>query len=94
MRVAFVGDICLETNLDLWSAADVPDLHDALGADIVVGNFEAVVDGSAVGSADSTKICLSAPAGVLRKLREIGVDYLSVANNHAADFGSSGLRHT
>lgn len=94
MRIAFVGDICLETDLATWEAATVPDLHADLGVDIVVGNFESAVDGPEVGSPAPQKICLSAPRGVLPKLRRMGIDFLSVSNNHIADYGPEAAAHT
>lgn len=94
MRIAFVGDICLDTELATWEAAAVPDLHAELGVDVVVGNFESAVDGPEVGSPAPRKICLSAPRGVLPKLKRMGIDFLSVANNHVADYGPRAAVHT
>ncbi len=94
MRIAVVGDICLETDLDTWRDARIPDLHDAFGADVVVGNFESVVDGSFVGTPVAGKVHLSAPGGALAKLKRVGIDYVSVANNHIMDYGADAARET
>ena len=94
MRIAFVGDIYLGPREEPWLSADVPDLHETLGVDLVVGNFEAVVDGPSTGDPRSDKILLHTPASSLPKLRDMGVDVLSVANNHIADFGSKATAHT
>lgn len=94
MRIAFVGDICLDTDIATWEAASVPDLHAELDVDLVVGNFESAIDGPVVGKPVTGKICLSAPGDTLPKLRDMGVDLLSVANNHVADYGPKAAAHT
>ncbi len=93
MRIAFVGDICLETDPSVWATAGTPDLHAVLGVDLIIGNFEAVIDGADVGKA-ADKICLSVPEQLLEKLRDIGIDVVSVANNHFADYGTAAAKHT
>lgn len=94
MRVAFTGDICLDTPDHVWAAASVPNLHEALGVDLVVANFESVIDGPDVGEATPNKTCLSASSAALDKLKAMGVDAVSVANNHTADYGPEAARHT
>ncbi len=93
MRIAFVGDICLETDPSIWAAARTPDLHAVLGVDLIIGNFESVVDGPDIGRA-ADKICLSVPEQSLEKLHGIGIDVVSVANNHFADYGTAAAKHT
>ncbi len=94
MRIAFGGDVNLETDPDTWEAADVPDLHETLGVDMVVVNFESTVDGREIGSPAPRKTCLTTPAANLDKLKRIGVDVVCVSNNHLADFGPEASRHT
>ncbi len=93
MRIAFVGDICLETDPSVWATARTPDLHAVLGVDLIIGNFESVIDGPNVGKA-ADKICLSVPKQSLEKLRAIGVDVVSVANNHFGDYGPAAAKYT
>ncbi|MFH1690023.1 MAG: CapA family protein [Candidatus Eisenbacteria bacterium] len=96
MRFAVVGDICPDARLLAWRVARIPDLHRALDVDLVLANFEAVVDGTEVG--DDTfapdKIRLSVPGEALDRLRAIGVDAVSVANNHLWDYGAAAAEHT
>ncbi len=80
--------------LEAWLEARVPDLHSALAADLVVGNFEACVSGAPNASPEDAKICLETERAAVLKLREVGVDFVSVANNHVGDFGQAGARHT
>jgi len=94
MRFAFVGDIYLGPGEEPWISADIPDLHRDLGVDVVVGNFESVVDGTEVGCPHPGKIHLSTPRSSLVKLKDMGVDVVSVANNHIGDYGPKAARHT
>jgi hypothetical protein len=94
MRVAFVGDIYLGASEDPWLSAQVPELHQALGVDLVVGNFESTVDGPLVGEPHPGKIHLSVPSASLAKLKNVGVDRVSIANNHVADYGREGTLRT
>jgi len=94
VRVAVLGDICLDAELDAWLGARVPELHQALRADVVVANFESVIDGSRAGEPAEGKIHLSTPLQALGKLKAIGVDYLSVANNHIMDYGEDAAAET
>lgn len=96
MRLAIVGDICPDARGRLWRAATIPDLHRAFGADLVVANFEATVDGPIVGDEHFApgKIRLSVPVDALEKLCDVGVDAVSVANNHLWDYGEAAASHT
>jgi hypothetical protein len=96
MRIAFLGDINLETDLATWEAADVPDFHEALGVDLVVGNFESTIDGEKFEPRGRTDkmVQISVDPRVIDKLRRCGVDVVSVANNHVTDFEAEAARHT
>ena len=94
MRFAFVGDIYLGPYAEPWLSADIPDLHHLLGVDVVVGNFESVIDGPSVGDPHPDKIHLSTPRSSLPKLRDMGIDFVSVANNHIGDYGPKSASHT
>jgi poly-gamma-glutamate synthesis protein (capsule biosynthesis protein) len=93
-RFAFVGDIYLGPGEEPWRSARVPDLHEILGVDAVVGNFESTVDGASVGAPHPGKIHLSTTRSSVEKLRDMGVDVVSVANNHVADYGPEAAAHT
>jgi hypothetical protein len=96
MRLAIVGDICPDATGRLWRDATIPDLHRALSSDLVVGNFEATVDGPMAGDERfaPAKIRLSVPRDALARLRDLGVDAVSVANNHLWDYGEAAASHT
>jgi len=74
MRFAFVGDIYLGPEAEPWINADIPDLHHLLGVDLVVGNFESVIDGPSIGDPQPDKIHLSTPRSSLPRLRDMGID--------------------
>ena len=63
------------------------------GADITVLNLETAITakGAPLGGKEFT---FAAPASALTTLAEAGVDVVSMANNHAVDFGSAGLAET
>lgn len=63
------------------------------GADITVLNLETAITatGAPLGGKQFT---FAAPPSALTTLAEAGVDVVSMANNHAVDFGSAGLKDT
>ncbi len=94
MRIAVVGDICLDVDPRAWREAPLPDLHRAFGSDVVIGNFESVIGADREGASRASKVVLSAPPETVGRLREMGVDYVSVANNHILDYGARAARET
>jgi hypothetical protein len=88
VRIAFVGDVCVDADGSLWRDARLPDLHVELGVERIVANFEAVVGDQRDGVPAEDKICLSVAGSAVARLAEAGIDLVSVANNHAADFGA------
>ncbi len=88
MRIAFVGDVCADASGALWRNARLPDLHREFDVERVVANFEAVVDGSESGTPAPDKVCLSVARAAAGRLAEAGVDLVSLANNHSADYGA------
>lgn len=63
------------------------------GADLTVLNLETAITatGAPVGGKEFT---FAAPASALTTLANAGVDVVSMANNHAVDFGATGLAET
>lgn len=61
-------------------------------ADLTVGNLETVLTDGGEPRAD--KLCLRTDPVYARALAAAGFDILSLANNHAMDYGSEGLRDT
>lgn len=101
-----VGDIMMGTNFpelrylpgndgqDLWS-----DVSDTLSqADVTFGNLEGVIldEGGDQKECNNPKICylFRTPESYLTNLTDAGFDVMSLANNHAGDFGNPGRINT
>jgi len=64
-------------------------------ADIAVGNLEgAICDGGESTKEGPNTYAFRTPTTYGRWLKEAGYDFLSMANNHANDFGEEGIRST
>ena len=93
-----VGDIMLFGRYDAIADARVAenvfaDLSPSLQtADLVVGNLECVL--TERGQPRDDKLCLQARPLYADALRRAGFTHLSLANNHAFDFGLEGYRET
>ncbi len=101
-----VGDIMLGTNFPETYYLPPNEGKDMLagvahvfaGADVVFGNLEGVI----LDSAGTQKKCRNpkacylfrSPSYMANRLHEAGFNLLSVANNHAGDFGPEGRAHT
>lgn len=101
-----VGDIMMGTNFpsvkylpgnnarDLWS-----EVSDTLNqADVTFGNLEGVIldEGGDQKSCRNPKVCylFRSPESYLQNLKDAGFDVVSLANNHAGDFGEPGRLNT
>ncbi|MFY0626003.1 MAG: CapA family protein [Reichenbachiella sp.] len=101
-----VGDIMMGTNfpsesylppnegIDLWS-----EVSDTLvQADITFGNLEGVIlnEGGEQKNCRNPKVCylFRSPESYVQHLVDAGFDLVSLANNHAGDFGDTGRRNT
>lgn len=101
-----VGDIMMGTNFpelrylpgndgrDLWS-----DVSDTLSqADVTFGNLEGVIldEGGDQKECKNPKVCylFRTPESYLTNLTNAGFDVMSLANNHAGDFGNPGRTNT
>lgn len=99
-----VGDIVLGSNYPhprLPDASDhkrIAELHHTLNnADIVVGNLEGVLYDQGKSRKDVSRpgyFTFRMPENYAATLRDMGFDVLSLANNHAMDFGTEGLQAT
>ena len=101
IRIAAVGDIMLGTNFpdDRLAPNDGAQLLDAMTpilnkADITFGNLEGVLleGGEAAKKCKNSSSCyvFRSPPHYAKYLKKAGFDVLSLANNHARDFGEEG----
>jgi poly-gamma-glutamate synthesis protein (capsule biosynthesis protein) len=95
--IAAVGDIMLGRRVGNRHRADPgsplkPLARRLAGADITVGNFESTL--STAGSPTQGGDSFAASPRVIPGLRAAGFDLLSLANNHAGDYGDRALRQT
>jgi poly-gamma-glutamate capsule biosynthesis protein CapA/YwtB (metallophosphatase superfamily) len=105
LSIVAVGDIMLGTNYpdDRLAANDGADLLSQVApvlraADITIGNLEGVLmaGGTAAKTCSSPQRCFlfRSPPHYAGYLRDAGFDALSLANNHARDFGEEGRTAT
>ncbi len=101
LTVAAVGDVMLGTDYPQNTlAADdgrgllAPVAPELRAADIAFGNLEGVLmdGGEPVKTCKDAKVCylFRSPARYARTLGDAGFDVMSLANNHARDFGETG----
>jgi poly-gamma-glutamate capsule biosynthesis protein CapA/YwtB (metallophosphatase superfamily) len=95
--VTIVGDIMLgrrvgQAYADSPEAPFEPFAERLAGADVTVGNFEATLsdNGRPTQGGDS----FFADPRMLDGLRAVGVDGVSLANNHLGDYGTTAMRET
>jgi poly-gamma-glutamate synthesis protein (capsule biosynthesis protein) len=95
LTLAFGGDVHFEEYLRpvARDPHGLDELRSTLGAaDLSVVNLETAITerGTRIGK----EFHFRAPASALQTLANAGVDAVSMANNHGADFGAVGLRDT
>lgn len=90
--LTLVGDVMLVRGVPDPTAALAPFARRLRAADITVGNLESTLslDGEPTQGGDS----FGATPALLRPLRGAGFDALSLANNHAGDYGQTALLET
>jgi hypothetical protein len=91
VTLAAFGDVMLER--------DDPTVWSSVGrvlrsADIATGNLEGVLSTRGLAVADKDYTFRGPPQALARMRREAGVDVVSVANNHALDFGREAFLDT
>lgn len=97
MVVAAVGDISLGRDVNTWMAQSGPDypfehVLQLLDADITVGNLEGPLTTASVPWTKGHTFVT--PPNLAGGLSLAGFDVLTLANNHAMDFGAEGLLET
>ena len=73
------------------------DVEADLAGDVVLGNLEGTLStggGSKCGSGSTNCFAFQTPPSYARWLAEAGFTVMNLANNHAFDYGASGLRQT
>lgn len=101
-KATFVGDVNLargeEKLSSIAGASSIFSKTKSLWADsdLVLGNLESVLldESEKYKSAKDGSIKLGADSGYAKSLKEAGFTALSLANNHAVDYGKKGLRST
>jgi hypothetical protein len=105
VRVAFAGDLAMAVGVGLQLEALAQGKPTSPGvtlgypftavrdrissADLAIGNLECVV--SPKGTAQSPFHTFRAPPSAIATILAAGFDVVSIANNHAMDFGAAGL---
>jgi poly-gamma-glutamate capsule biosynthesis protein CapA/YwtB (metallophosphatase superfamily) len=97
LRIAFAGDVhfegALEGRLDDPSTALVSATGSLAAADLAMVNLETSV-GSGGRPDPHKRFTFQAPATALTALAAAGVDVVTMANNHAVDYGAAVLPST
>jgi poly-gamma-glutamate synthesis protein (capsule biosynthesis protein) len=92
VTVTVVGDVMLARGVTDPAAALAPLAPRLRGADVTVGNLESTL--SRAGAPTQGGDSFGADPGVVEPLRRAGFDALSLANNHAGDFGEQAMLTT
>jgi poly-gamma-glutamate synthesis protein (capsule biosynthesis protein) len=92
-RLAFVGDLMLSRSLRPFVEPDYLCLVDLLRAnDVAIGNLETVVRNPEEGHPNFTMgTPMTTPPELLEDLQWMGIRLVSIANNHATDYGVKGV---
>lgn len=103
LSLAFVGDIMPGTTFpekrlpENDGAKLFDDVKEILSnADIAAGNLEGVLADTGTTQKETGKFCYAfrIPTRYAKHLANAGFDFMSMANNHAYDFGQSGIEST
>ena len=104
IRIKAVGDMVPGTNFPINSLPGNPDqlfpssVREKLrGSDLLFGNFESTITNHPNSLKDVSRgqvFAFRSPTKYAKLFAEVGFDVLSVANNHAMDFGKIGFQDT
>ncbi len=101
LRLVFVGDVLLSRTIGDIIAREGPafpfeHVHDVLGeGDITMGNLESTLTDSNTAVCDKdAHYCFRAPPESVNGLVYAGFDIMTVANNHALDYGPAVMNDT
>jgi poly-gamma-glutamate capsule biosynthesis protein CapA/YwtB (metallophosphatase superfamily) len=104
ITIKAVGDIVLGTNFPDYRLPQNPNQlfpqsvrNQLKGSDILFGNYESTLTNHPYSSKDVSKgmvFAFRSPPAYANLLSQVGFDVMSVANNHAMDFGIVGFQDT
>ncbi len=103
LTIAMVGDVMMGTTFPsrMLPENEGKDLfNDAKSilrsADLTVGNLEGTLcdGGQSTKGTGPNSYSFRTPTSFAPRLKEVGFDYMSMANNHANDFGQTGIEST
>jgi poly-gamma-glutamate capsule biosynthesis protein CapA/YwtB (metallophosphatase superfamily) len=98
MTIVLTGQTLLQADPRALTPEATEQIASMLSGDVVFTNFETTIREAGDDLANLTPYPGSgghfAPPGSLRALQSMGVNLLSLANNHAFDFGELGVRNT
>ena len=101
LRLVFVGDVLLSRTIGDIIAREGPafpfeHMHDVLSeGDITMGNLETTLTDSSTAVCDKDPhYCFRAPPESVKGLVYAGFDIMTVANNHALDYGPAVMNDT
>ena len=103
LTIAMVGDVMMGTTFPsrMLPENEGRDLfRDAVAvlrrADLTVGNLEGTLcdGGQSTKGTGPNSYSFRTPTSFAPRLKEVGFDYMSMANNHANDFGQVGIEST
>ncbi|WP_165367933.1 CapA family protein, partial [Phytoactinopolyspora endophytica] len=96
ITISFAGDVhfegALRSRLDDPADALAPISTQLSGADLTIANLESSVGTG--GSPEPKRYTFQAPPSAFDALAAAGVDVVTMANNHAMDYGTDGLAET
>jgi poly-gamma-glutamate synthesis protein (capsule biosynthesis protein) len=95
ITIAFAGDVhfegSLRARLDDPPSALAPIAPELSAADLTIVNLETSIGTG--GRPEPKRFTFQAPPTVFDALAAAGIDVVSMANNHAGDYGRDGIRH-
>ena len=100
VAIVATGDIVMGSTPNLPSDGGrsfFSEVQTDLAGDVVLGNLEGTLStggGSKCGKGSTNCFAFQTPPSYARWLQQAGFTVLNLANNHAYDFGSDGLRQT
>jgi poly-gamma-glutamate capsule biosynthesis protein CapA/YwtB (metallophosphatase superfamily) len=103
LTIAMVGDVMMGTTYPSMMLPEnegkdlFKDAKDILkNADLTVGNLEGTLcdGGQSTKGTGPNSYSFRTPTSFAPRLKEVGFDYMSMANNHANDFGQTGIEST